>query len=61
MQFWLADRADHTDAMQRYVALCERGGSAPFVELVKGAGLTSPFEPGCLEEVVAVARQWLEL
>lgn len=36
-----------------------RGGSAPFLELVKSAGLISPFEPGALETSVAKVRDML--
>jgi hypothetical protein len=42
--------------MADYVALCRRGGEAPFRSLVASAGLTSPFEEGCLAEVVEAAR-----
>ena len=47
---------DPAAALDSYVALCRRGGEAPFQTLVRDAGLTSPFDPGCLEEVVRWAR-----
>lgn len=59
MQFWLRAEEDFDEAMSAYVELCKRGGSAPFLELVKGAGLTSPFEPGCLESVANRVREEL--
>jgi hypothetical protein len=34
---------------------CGRGGEAPFGELVRSAGLRSPFEPGALADVIAAA------
>ena len=34
-------------------------GSAPFQELVRGAGITSPFQAGCLKDVVVRAREFL--
>jgi M3 family oligoendopeptidase len=58
-QFWLRARADQAEALEGYVALCRRGGEAPFTELVKGAGLKSPFEAGSLEGVVAEAARYL--
>ncbi len=61
MQFWLAARHDPNDALLRYKALCGRGGSAPFTELVASAGLVSPFEPGVLQHVVQEARLVLAL
>ena len=36
------------------------GGSAPFTELVDGAGLRSPFEAGALKDVVREAASVLE-
>ncbi|MFT8244197.1 M3 family oligoendopeptidase [Roseomonas sp. BN140053] len=56
MQFWVQSRRDYADAMARYVALCGRGGSAPFGDLVRSAGLISPFAPGALAEVVREAE-----
>lgn len=56
LQFWLRAEENFSQAMDDYVALCRRGGEAPFTQLVRGAALTSPFEPGCLENVVGKAR-----
>jgi M3 family oligoendopeptidase len=56
LQFWIRAERDRDAAMTDYVALCRRGGEAPFRTLVTSAGLTSPFEPTCLAEVVAAAR-----
>ncbi len=59
LQFWLRSRLDFAGAMADFVALCQRGGNAPFQELVRSAGLISPFAPGCLAEVVAQAHEVL--
>ena len=59
LQFWTRSRKDPQEALDAYVALCRRGGEAPFQQLCAGAGLTSPFADGCLTEVVAAARQEL--
>ncbi|MDQ3943852.1 MAG: M3 family oligoendopeptidase [Actinomycetota bacterium] len=56
LQFWVRAERDRDGAMADYVALCGRGGEAPFQELIRSAGLTSPFDDGCLAEVVAQAR-----
>jgi oligoendopeptidase F len=61
MQFWVRSRADMAEAMQSYVALCQRGGAAPFRQLAASAGLVSPFQEGCLREVVGQARQFLDI
>lgn len=61
LQLWLRAERDLEGTMETYVALCERGGSAPFGELVALAELDSPFEPGSLEDVIARAEAELDL
>lgn len=56
MQFWVKSRQAPQAALDEYVALCARGGSAPFQELARGAGLVSPFADGALAEVVREAE-----
>jgi len=59
LQFWVWSLDDYDGAMEAYTTLCARGGEAPFSELVKSAGLRSPFEPGCLKETAAKVRERL--
>lgn len=61
MQLWVRAEKDFEQAMQAYVSLCKRGGEAPFRDLVASAGLRSPFEPGCLDDVVAAAEAFLSV
>ena len=61
MQFWVKASSDQESTLEEYIALCRRGGQAPFQELVKSANLVSPFQPGCLAEVVSKAREFLQL
>ncbi len=61
MQFWVQSRQDYRAALDAYVALCGRGGSAPFRDLVRGAGLLSPFQPGALAAAVREAESVLAL
>jgi len=61
MQFWLKSRQNYPSAMRDYVALCARGGSAPFLGLVESAGLVSPFQEGALANVVREAEAVLGL
>lgn len=61
LQFWAWAEKDREAAMKSYVELCRRGGSAPFQELVRGAGLVSPFQAGCLSDVVERARAVLSV
>ncbi len=55
LQFWVRAQADREAALDAYVRLCARGGEAPFGELVRSAGLRSPFEPGALSDVITAA------
>jgi M3 family oligoendopeptidase len=61
MQFWVKAESDHDKALSQYIALCQRGGQAPFQELVSSANLVSPFQPGSLADVVDRAQQFLKL
>jgi M3 family oligoendopeptidase len=55
LQFWVRAQADRASTLDAYVALCSRGGEAPFRDLVKSAGLRSPFEAGALAGVISAA------
>jgi M3 family oligoendopeptidase len=59
LQFWAASLDDYPGALERYVALCRRGGTASFVDLVASAGLQSPFECEVPSAVIARAEQML--
>ena len=59
MQFWSRARRDRDEALNAYVGLCDLGGSAPFQELVRAAGLISPFADGALADVVREAEGFL--
>jgi M3 family oligoendopeptidase len=59
LQMWASSYDDPAGTLERYVALCARGGEAAFRNLVTSAGLTAPFEPGALSLVVARAKDVL--
>ncbi len=63
MQLWVRSRtggaAGAAAALDAYVALCGRGGSVPFQELLASAGLVSPFATEALSGVVGKAEQVL--
>lgn len=60
LQFWDDARKDAKEAWERYLGLCDLGGSLPFTELVAAAGLRNPFEKGCLASVIPAARDFLD-
>jgi M3 family oligoendopeptidase len=61
LQFWVRAEENREEALAAYTQLCARGGEAPFHQLVRGAGLISPFEEGCVADVIAKARTWLRI
>jgi M3 family oligoendopeptidase len=60
LQFWAMLQKDRKDAWEHYMAYTRQGGSRVFTELLKNAGLDSPFEESCLRGVCETAKQWLE-
>ncbi|MBE6910062.1 MAG: M3 family oligoendopeptidase [Ruminococcaceae bacterium] len=59
-QFWMASLADREDAWKRYLALVDKGGTQTFEDLVRGAGLKVPYEPGCMKEISESVGAWLD-
>lgn len=59
LQFWAKLQKDQTDAWEHYMAYTRQGGTRVFTELLKNAGLDSPFEEKCLREVCETAKNWL--
>lgn len=58
-QFWKRSREDFDGAWKDYLHLCDLGGSKSFTQLVKEAGLISPFEEGCVESVIGTIEDYL--
>ena len=61
MQFWSKSRTDSEGTLKAYAELCNLGGSLPYTGLLESAGLRSPFEPGCLDELIQDAKSYLNL
>ncbi|WP_334074579.1 M3 family oligoendopeptidase [Paenibacillus sp. A14] len=58
-QFWKKMHEDRQAAWADYLKLCRQGGSQSFTELVKVAGLISPFEESCVTSVIGSIEEWL--
>lgn len=58
-QFWKRSNEDFKAAWSDYLELCQAGGSKSFIKLVELAGLTSPFEDGCISSVIVDIEGWL--
>ncbi|MGD6872450.1 M3 family oligoendopeptidase [Sutcliffiella horikoshii] len=59
LQYWKLSQENPESAWNSYLELCKQGGSKSFVDLVKFAGLRSPFEDGCVESVVGEIENYL--
>ncbi|WP_432666493.1 M3 family oligoendopeptidase [Wukongibacter baidiensis] len=60
LEFWKKSRENQKEAWEDYIRLCKAGGSKSFLELVELAGLTSPFEDGCIKFVIEPVEEWLD-
>jgi M3 family oligoendopeptidase len=60
LSFWKKMRENREAAWNDYLALCREGGSRSFTELIRIAHLRSPFEEGCVEEVIGDAESYLD-
>ncbi|WLR42660.1 M3 family oligoendopeptidase [Bacillus carboniphilus] len=58
-QLWIKMSQNKEQTWNDYLHLCNLGGSKPFLELVNGANLKSPFEEGTIEMVVSEIEAWL--
>ncbi|WP_097028321.1 M3 family oligoendopeptidase [Clostridium peptidivorans] len=58
-QYYVWSQENREKAWQSYVKLCKLGGSKSFLNLVKEAGLKSPFEDGTVKEVVDKIKEEL--
>ncbi len=60
LQFWAKIQKDPAEAWKYYMAYTEQGGSRTFTDLLKNAGLDSPFDADSVRAICASAAEWLE-
>ena len=60
LQFWAMIQTDRKNAWEHYMAYTRQGGSRVFTELLKNAGLESPFDENCLRGVCQAASAGLD-
>lgn len=58
-QFWKRMQDQDPQVWDDYVKLCSLGGTETFTKAITKAGLKSPFEEGCLEEVMKAIDEYL--
>ena len=59
LEIWAMIQKDPKEAWEHYMAYTKQGGSRAFTDLLKNAGLASPFEEACLRDVCEAAAGWL--
>ena len=60
LEFWAKIRKDPQEAFATYLRYTKLGGSMVFTDLLKTAGLDSPFEEETLKSICAEAKRWLD-
>lgn len=60
LQIWMEALKDRKKAWKKYLDLVKLGGTKTFVDLMKSAGLQTPFEDGSLKKIARPVRKWLE-
>lgn len=60
LEIWAKMQGSLDDAWHYYMAYTRQGGSRVFTDLLREAGLDSPFDEKCLEGVARVADEWLK-
>lgn len=61
MQLSLIDAKDHDQGMETYLELCRLGGTKGVLELFKGAGMRSPFDPEIMRDLMEHAKTVLDV
>ncbi len=59
-EFWQMANKDRKKAWDKYLKLCQAGGSRSYQGLIKYAALSNPFEEGTLEKMMAPISAWLD-
>lgn len=60
LEFWVIMQENHNNAWERYMKLVRKAGTQTFDELVKTAGLKTPFGDDALKEVSNAVIKWLD-
>ena len=60
LEYWALIQSDFKNAWEHYMAYTTQGGTRTFTELLKNAGMDSPFDGDTLKNVAEVAKNWLD-
>lgn len=59
LQFWQKMNKNYKESWKDYLNLCHEGGTKSFLNLLKVANLKSPFEDGCVEDIIGDVKNYL--
>lgn len=59
LQFWKKMNKDYKESWNDYLNLCYEGGTKSFLNLLKVAKLKSPFEDGCVKDIIVDVEDYL--
>ena len=60
LQFWTLDQQYHGAAWEKYPRLVKFAGTKTFSDLLKDAGMPTPFEGEAVKSLCEAASNWLE-
>jgi M3 family oligoendopeptidase len=60
LQFWKKMRENKEQGWNSYLDICRVGGTKSFLEIVNIGNLKSPFEDGCVDNVIDTIKEWLD-
>ena len=60
LEFWALIQKDFKSAWKTYMDYTVQGGSDTFTNMLKKAGLDTPFDEVCLKNASAAAKKWLD-
>ncbi|MBO6159122.1 MAG: M3 family oligoendopeptidase [Firmicutes bacterium] len=60
LEYWAMMQEDYKNAWSHYMAYTKQGGTRTFTDLLKNAGMDSPFEGDTLKNVAEAAKKWLD-
>ncbi|MGL4361886.1 MAG: M3 family oligoendopeptidase [Cellulosilyticaceae bacterium] len=60
LQFWKKMQHNREEGWQDYLNISNKGGTLSFLGLVKEGNLISPFEEGCVDNIIEDITKWLE-
>ena len=60
VQLWSKQLEDSKSAWKSFLIMCKQGGRLPFHELLKSAGLNSPFEENSVKTLLDKVQLWID-